>query len=125
MKQISLEQLLVLHILAVNQGGGSTGVRDIGRLQSVLATQSQYVFGSEIYPSVFEKSAALIRGIICDHPFVDGNKRTAMLTGLTFLEINSIKVTAKKGEIEDYAIFVATRKPTVKAIATWLKEHSK
>ena len=123
--ELSIEQLLELHTLAVNHSGGSIGVRDIGRLEAAVAVQSQEVFGQELYMSVPEKAAALIRGIVQDHPFVDGNKRTAMLSGLTLLEINGLIFTANKGELEDFAVRIATDHLDVAAIADWLAAHTR
>ncbi len=122
--ELSIEQLLELHTLAVNHSGGSIGIRDIGRLEAAVAVQSQEVFGQELYMSVPEKAAALIRGIIQDHPFVDGNKRTAMLSGLTLLEINGFLFAAEKGELEDFAVRIATDHLDVAAIADWLAAHT-
>jgi death-on-curing protein len=122
---LTLEQLLELHALAINQTGGSQGLRDLGRLEAAIATQTQSVFGQELYESLPEKAAALIRGIIADHPFVDGNKRTAMLTGLTFLKVNGTVFEAKKGELEDFAVRVATKHLDVAAIAAWLATHTR
>jgi death-on-curing protein len=123
MRTISLEQLLQIHALIVNETGGSIGLRDLGRLEAAIATQSQNVFGEELYPTLVDKTAAIIRGIIADHPFVDGNKRTAMLTGLTLLEINGIRFSAQSGEIEDFAVLIATDKLDVPAITAWLRSH--
>lgn len=125
MKVLTLEQLLQIHALVVNSTGGSTGLRDIGRLESAIATQTQNVFGEELYPSVVEKSAAIIRSIIADHPFVDGNKRTAILAGLTLLKTNDIRFAAQTGEIEDFAVKIALAKLDIPAIALWLHEHGK
>ena len=125
MTALTLEQLLELHVLVIQQTGGSQGLRDLGRLEAAIATQTQSVFDEELYPTLYEKAAAMIRGIVADHPFVDGNKRTAMLTGLTFLHINGIIFAAKPGELEDFAVQVATDHLDVPAIATWLKNHSK
>lgn len=122
---LTLEQLLELHTLAIVETGGSQGLRDLVRLEAAVATQIQSVFGEELYTTLFEKSAALIRGIIGDHPFVDGNKRTAMLGGLTFLAINGKKFTAKKGELEDFAVKVAKEHFDVPTISAWLEKHSK
>ena len=94
MNFLTVEQVMQLHVLVVSETGGSTGLRDLGRLEAVIASQSQNVFGQETYDTAVEKSAALIRGIIGDHPFVDGNKRTAMLAGLTFLKINSFLISS-------------------------------
>jgi death on curing protein len=123
MKTLTLEQLLELHVLVIAQTGGSEGIRDLGRLEAAVATQTQSVFGEELYPKLFEKAAALIRGIISDHAFVDGNKRTGTLAGLTFLEINGKKFKSQTGEIEDFAVRVATEHLDISVITDWLREH--
>ncbi|MDZ7786256.1 MAG: type II toxin-antitoxin system death-on-curing family toxin [Candidatus Saccharibacteria bacterium] len=124
MKFLTLEQILAIYELLLEETGGGSGVRDQGRLESVVATQTQAVFGAEIYESPHDKAAALIRGIIADHPFVDGNKRTGMLSGLTFLEINGEDTKVNEGDLEDFAVKVATDKLSVEEIAEWLKAHS-
>ncbi len=121
---LTLEQLLEIHAVVIDSTGGSNGLRDLGRLESVIAVQTQSVFGEYLYPSLHEKAAAIIRGIIADHPFVDGNKRTGMLAGLTFLSINGYEFKSNKGELEDFAVKVAVKKLDVAEIALWLKSHS-
>lgn len=123
MINLTLEQLLELHTLVIKFSGGSVGLRDLGRLESAIATQSQNVFGEELYPEVFDKAAAMIRTIIADHPFVDGNKRTAMLSGLTLLELNGSQPTFSLGEIENFAVEVATNHIDVPQISIWLRGH--
>lgn len=125
MTVLSLEHLLEIHAIVIQDTSGSDGLRDLGRLEAVIATQSQNVFGEELYKSEFDKSAAIIRGIIADHPFVDGNKRTAMLAGLTYLKLNKIKITFNQGEIEDFAVKIAVDRLEVKIIAKWLEKHIK
>ena len=120
---LTLEQLLEIHSLAINATGGIVGIRDLGRLEAAIATQTQNVFGEELFSSTIDKSAALIRTIIADHPFVDGNKRTAMLAGITFLEINGLNFIAKTGEIEDFAVNISTDRLDVPIISAWLDKH--
>jgi death-on-curing protein len=93
-------------------------------LESAIATQSQNIFGEELYPSIIDKAAAIIRGIIADHPFVEGNKRTATLSGLTLLELNKINFEAKIGWIENYAVDIATKNIDVTDISSWLKTRT-
>ena len=121
---LTLEQLLEMYALVIEVTGGSTGLRDLGRLEAAITTQTQNVFGEELYSKIEDKAAAIIRGIIGDHPFVDGNKRTAMLTGLTFLAVNGINFAAKPGEIEDFAVEIATMHIDVPQISSWLQEHT-
>jgi death-on-curing protein len=120
---LTLEQLLELHALIIEATGGSMGLRDLGRLEAAIATQTQNVFGEALYPNIVDKAAAMIRGIIADHPFVDGNKRTAMLTGLTILELNGGIFTAEVGEIEDFAVKIAIEHLDVPQISIWLQRH--
>lgn len=125
MNYLSLEQLLALHVLAIEQFGGSKGLRDLGQLESALTSQRQEVFGEELYQDIYEKAAAVCRGVIGDHPFIDGNKRTAVLAALTLIEINGIQFKAKKGELEDFAVKVAAEHLDVPTIAAWLRAHSR
>jgi death-on-curing protein len=125
MNFLTLDQIVQLHVLVVGETGGSTGIRDLGRLESVVGAQNQYVFGKETYTDPMQKAAALIRGIIGDHPFVDGNKRTALLTALTFLKINGVNLTISQGDLENFAVQVAIDKLNVSSIANWLEKHNK
>ncbi len=125
MVSLTLEQILQLHALVLVKDGGADGVRDVGRLEAAVSTQHQVVFGEELYATVFAKAAALIRGIIGDHPFTDGNKRTAMLAGLTLLEVNGYNFTAQRGELENFAVRIATDRLDIDAIADWLERHSR
>lgn len=124
MRYLDLEHVLMLHEFVLSQTGGGDGLRDIGRLEAALATQTQLVFGSELYLTVHTKAAALVRGIIADHAFVDGNKRTAMMVGLVFLEINDLTCHATNQELEDFAVRIATDNPSVEDITAWLEQHS-
>ncbi len=124
MKSLTLEQLVAIHSLLIENTGGSDGIRDIGRLESVIASQTQEVFGAELYQTVHEKAAALIRGVIADHPFVDGNKRTGMLAGLTFLDVNNVMINLEVKELEDFAVKVAVKNLSIEDIAAWLKSYT-
>lgn len=125
MVSLTLEQILQLHALVLVKDGGADGVRDVGRLEAAVSTQHQVVFGEELYATVFAKAAALIRGIIGDHPFTDGNKRTAMLAGLTLLEVNGYNFIAQRGELENFAVRVVTDHLDIDVIADWLERHSR
>ena len=124
MTVLTLEQLLEIHALVVGSTGGSAGQRDPGRLEAAIAAQTQNVFGEEMYPSLTDKAAAMIRGIIADHPFVEGNKRTAILAGLTLLDVNDIYFTAAPGEIEIFAVKAATDQLDIPSIVIWLYKHT-
>lgn len=124
MKFLTLEHIIQLHILVLQQTGGGDGLRDLGRLESVIASQTQEVFGGELYKGAHEKAAALARGIVADHPFVDGNKRTALLSAIVFLDINSYTFKAQAGELEDFAVQIAVEHLDIPTIVAWLKAHT-
>ncbi|MEK7499933.1 MAG: type II toxin-antitoxin system death-on-curing family toxin, partial [Patescibacteria group bacterium] len=113
-----------LHHKIIEDFGGSHGVRDENRLKSVAEAPKQQVFGAEQYPTVFEKSAVYIRNIIADHPFVDGNKRTAVTVSGIFLTRNGYSLTCTPKELEDFAVQVVVDHLDVATIAAWLKSHS-
>jgi death on curing protein len=126
MKWLKLDDLELIHMQIIDASGGSQGVRDRGRLESALASMRQEVFDEELYPTIFEKAAVLLRGVIADHPFVDGNKRTGMMAALIFLNLNGYDTSdlADK-ELEDFAVRVAVGHLDIPIIAAWLKAHSR
>lgn len=126
MKFLDLDDLELIHIQIIDVSGGSQGVRDRERLKSALAGMRQEVFDQELYPTIFEKAAVLLRGVIADHPFVDGNKRTGMMSALVFLNLNSYDTASLTDkELEDFAVQVAVEHLSIPIIAAWLHAHSK
>lgn len=81
-------QALTLHDDALSRFGGSPGIRDEGLLASSLAQPAMSAFGVELYASVVEKAAAYLFFLARNHPFVDGNKRTAYACAAVFLLLN-------------------------------------
>lgn len=125
MKWLTLDDLALIHMQIVDDSGGSQGLRDRGRLESALAAMRQEIFGEELYPTIFEKAAVLLRGIIADHAFVDGNKRTGIMSALIFLNLNSYDTASLANkELEDFAVQVAVEHLDIPVIAEWLKAHS-
>ncbi len=125
MKAFTVEDLLLLHFKIIDDFGGSHGVRDEGRLHSAIAAPWQEVFGDPLYLTIFDKAAVYIRSVIADHPFVDGNKRTAITLGSLLLMRNNHMLTATSEELEDFAVQVAVEHLEIPVIAAWLKAHSK
>jgi death on curing protein len=124
MHYLSVEEILRLYFQVIKDFGGSHGVRDENGLKSVVDAPKQVVFGQEQYSSLYERAAVYVRNIIGDHPFVDGNKRTAVTVGGIFMSRNGHKLIAEPKELEDFAVAVATEHLDVSAIAAWLKAHS-
>src|SRR5579859_8153581 len=117
-KYLSLKEILRLHFQVIEDFGGPHGVRDEGRLASLVYAPKQEVFGVEQYPDIYQKAAVYIRNLIGDHPFVDGNKRTAVTATGIFLSRNGLKLTATPKQLEDFAIHIATKKPEISEIVS-------
>ncbi len=92
---IEKTETLVFHNLQLVEHGGSEGVRDEGLLDSALGRAKNIFHYSEGKPSLFKMAAAYAFGIAKNHPFVDGNKRTALVVSFMFLSLNGYEVSAK------------------------------
>lgn len=123
-KYITLEEILRLHFQVIEDFGGSHGVRDEGRLESVVKAPAQNVFGKDQYVSIYDKAAVYLRNIIGDHPFSDGNKRTALTVCAIFLRRNGLIINADPKILEDFTVSIATDHISISEISTWLKENS-
>ena len=125
MRYLSYDEILFIHSVVVDETGGSHGVRDQGALLALEALPKQSAFGKEMYPTVFEKAALYIRNIIFSHPFIDGNKRSAMTSAAVFLEDNGYHIVVNKGEIEAFALSVIADHLELANIAALLQKNSK
>jgi death-on-curing protein len=121
MQYLTAEAILRLHFQVIEDFGGSHGVRDEGRLQSVVEAPRQEIFGQEQYPTLFDKAVVYLRNLIGDHPFSDGNKRTAVTACGIFLMRNGARLTATPQELENFAVRVAVEHLDTSTIAAWLE----
>lgn len=124
MRYLSVKDVLLLHSMAIDASGGSHGLRDLGLLESAVTRPQASFAGKELYPDIFLKGGALVHGLLRNHPFVDGNKRTSMYAAMTFLELNGYKFIAKQQEVVSFALKVENEKLSVEQIAKWLKKHT-
>ncbi|MCX5212671.1 type II toxin-antitoxin system death-on-curing family toxin [Kitasatospora sp. NBC_00240] len=91
MKYLSVMEILELAEYACQEQ--EVGVRDLGLLSSAAHRPESQMFGVEAYPGLFEKAAALLHSLAINHPFVDGNKRTAWMSAVVFLDLNGAEMT--------------------------------
>jgi death-on-curing protein len=117
-------QVLFLHARIIEETGGSHGVRDLGLLESAVARPRASFGGEDLYPDLPTKAAALMQSLAGNHPFVDGNKRTAIAAAGIFLSRNGRRLTASNEELECFTLEVAQSRHSLEAIAVWLAAHS-
>lgn len=121
---LSPAQILAIHSLMIKRFGGSEGVRDLGLLESAAGRPAASFDGQDLYPTIFDKAAALLQSLLKNHPFIDGNKRTALASSAIFLQFNGWRLTNSHQEEIDFALAVDNGRLEVREISTWLKKHS-
>jgi len=124
MNYITPEQVLFIHYRIIEETGGSHGIRDLALLQSASARPMATFDENDLYPDIFSKAAALMHSIIKSHPFVDGNKRTAITTASIFLLRNGYCLRASNKELERFILKVTAKNIELHEIAKWFKRYS-
>lgn len=109
----------------IKRFGGSMGVRDIGLLESAVARPLVSFDGKDLYPDIFYKSAAFLQSLLKNHPFVDGNKRTALTSAGLFLRVNGYMLKNMHKEEVEFAIRVDNEHLSLSQIVAWLKKYTK
>ncbi|WP_295393165.1 type II toxin-antitoxin system death-on-curing family toxin [uncultured Thiodictyon sp.] len=115
--------VVAVHRLLITQHGGSHGIRDQGLLDSALARPRQR-FCYEAQATIFELAAAYGYGLAKNHPFVDGNKRTALAVAAIFLEMNGFSLDAPEPETVVVIEGLAASELSEIALAKWLNDSS-
>jgi death-on-curing protein len=121
---ITLVDVFHLHKNSIKDFGGSPGIRNINSLKSAVSRPFQSFEDVELYPSVFEKTAAIFESLIKNHPFVDGNKRTGFLAAYALLYRNRFELVASKDKAYDFVIQVSSSSISFDVIAIWFRKNS-
>ena len=122
--QFTQQDIYELHTQLENAFVLTSGVRDENLLSSAVNTPFQTFMGNDLYPSIYDKAAQLCYGIANNHPFTDGNKRTALHSMYVYLIINGFDITATQQEVENLIINVAAGNMTNVELAQWLRDNT-
>jgi death-on-curing protein len=115
---VSKSMVLSIHARQIERFGGTPGVRDEGLLESALA-QPQATFGGQfLHPTISEQAAAYLYHIAMNHPFIDGNKRTAFAVTDTFLRLNGCTLNLTDYRAYDLVMRVARGTMTKEELST-------
>lgn len=123
MKKLTKEQILMLHNELIRETGGSGGLRDEGLLDSALNAPFQGFGDVDSFPSLQQKGARLGYGLICNHAFVDGNKRIGAHAMLLFLSLNGIELEYTQNELSDMILDVAAGNLRFEGMVKWIIKH--
>ena len=115
----------IIHEMQLAEHGGPSGVRDMGMLESALGRPQNLWVYSESPVTLTRLAAAYAFGISSNHPFVDGNKRTAMVVSFVFLDTNGLTVTATQEDAYRIILALAAGELSEQQLADWFDQNTK
>jgi death-on-curing protein len=120
---LTVEQVIDFHTEIITELGGAHGIREMGLLISAIEMPKASMFGEFLHLSIYDKAAAYLYHIVCNHPFVDGNKRSGLVAALTFLEVNAVILEYDENKLEDLVVKVAEGKVDKTLIADFFHKN--
>ncbi len=124
MKFITLDEVIAIHDLMLEIGGGEKLIHDFTLLHSAIERPRAQFGGKYLYSSIWLMAAAMMQSLVKNHPFNDANKRTAFFTTLRFLEKNHYSLKIVEKEVIEFMIHVDIQNLDIETIANWLENHS-
>lgn len=121
---LTVDAVIALHAIALEVAGGIDGIRSQQQLASALAQPQQSAFGEDLYRAVPHKAAAYAYFIAEGQPFLDGNKRTALLALETFLEANGYELLADDDSVAQLFEDLANKVIDQDAFFNWVSDHA-
>jgi death on curing protein len=118
---ISVDDVLAIHEKLLERHGGSAGVRDSALLESAMGrARNRFAYGES---DIFGLAATYADGVVNNHPFIDGNKRTGFVIAILFLELNGRRFTASEAEAVIMTVGLADKSIAVEQFAQWLRDN--
>ena len=122
---LTISEVIEIHDQEIEAAGGLSGVRDLKALESAIGAP-QASFNGQFLMDIFEMAATYLNSIAINHPFLDGNKRTALASSLTFLFMNGYEIDESYDEeLADKTLLLVTREITKSDLTKHLKSRSK
>lgn len=122
---ISIKEVEIIHNILIDKFGGAKGIRDMGLLESALARPFATFDGTDLYSSPIEKAAAIMESIVINHPFIDGNKRTAYTFMRLILLEYKLDIAATQEEKYKFVIAASKGKYKFDEIKSWIESNLK
>lgn len=120
---LQIADILEIHQILIAQFGGMPGIRDEGLLESALSQPQATFFGELLHPTIHEQAAAYLYHIAKNHPFLDGNKRTAYGAMEAFLRLNGYNLSLSDEQTYNMVMQVAQGEMSKEALASLLEQH--
>lgn len=107
---LTLAEVTEIHSDQIERYGGTAGTRDINLLSSAVAMPYASLSGDFLHRDIYEMAAAYAFHICQNHPFIDGNKRTALASALVFLDVNGLSISDPEGKLYEATVGIASGK---------------
>lgn len=124
MNYLTLEEILAIHHQIIQTTGGSPGILNLELLLSALSRPQASFNHQLLYPTIFDQAAALLQSLALNHPFTDGNKRTAFAAIVRFLYLNHYQLKISPSQIIKFLLSVQSQKINLEQISKFLESHS-
>ena len=121
---LSVDDVLLLHADTIDVDGGSQGVRDHGLLDAAVAMPRQQFGGAFLHEDLAAMAAAYLFHIAQNHPFIDGNKRAAVMSAIAFLLVNGIAPSIAPQELEVATLKVAAGELSKEKLTKWVRARN-
>lgn len=122
---VDIVEVYAIHEAVIKRAGTTASVRDFALLHSAVERPKATFQGQYLYPTIFSKAGALLQSLCMNHPFTDGNKRTAWMSTKRFLFLNGFHLKVETKDAVDFMIQVDNEKLELPVIVVWLKKHSR
>lgn len=123
-RYVEIDEVYEIHKAIIKRAETKASVRDFALLHSAVERPKATYAGKDLYPTMFTKAGALLQSLCLNHPFTDGNKRTAWLSTKRFLHLNGYHLKAETIEAVDFMVWVDIKKPELPRISSWLRRNS-
>jgi death-on-curing protein len=120
---IEVSEVEKIHDILIDRFVGANGIRDKGILESAIGRPFQTFDGKDLYPDPVDKAAAIFESIVSNHPFVDGNKRTAYVLLRLILKRNQLDINVDQDVKYDFVIKAAKGELTFDKIREWIRDN--
>lgn len=119
-----IDEIIAIHDSVIKQTGGKKGILSFSLLHSAIERPKVTFGGNDLYPTVYEKATALFHSLINNHPFKDGNKRTALLALVRFLHLNGYILKHPFKQTVDITLRIQKKKINFKEITEWIESNT-
>jgi len=122
---INIEVVKYFHSILIVEFGGSNGIRDLNALQAAIQRPYSTFDGKDLYPTIYDKAAALVESLVKNHAFIDGNKRIGYVMLRFFLIESGYDLSASQTDKYNFIIEISKGDLDFKDIKEWIVQNAK